>query len=108
MPHSAQDPGTASRDAGPVRTCVGCAKRAPRSDLIRIAAPRGGSATADPHCNQPGRGAWIHPDPRCVERARQRRTIERSLRVSEMPSDDMWDELGLIVQSRASTAPHIE
>ena len=30
----------------------------------------------------PGRGAWLHPDPRCLELAERRRAFPRALRLT--------------------------
>jgi predicted RNA-binding protein YlxR (DUF448 family) len=35
----------------------------------------------DPRGRAPGRGAWLHPDPECVEMAHRRRAFARALRV---------------------------
>lgn len=65
---------------GPVRTCLGCRQRAPRSSLLRVVA-RDGVAVADAAASLPGRGAWVHPDSGCVENAIRRRAFGRALRV---------------------------
>ncbi|WP_462417780.1 YlxR family protein [Kytococcus sp. Marseille-QA3725] len=90
----------------PVRTCIGCRDRAPREALVRLAAvpaaparpeadgeggaERSGRRTAgrsgtrvvpDLSRGLPGRGAHLHPDRACVERAVQRRAIPRALRL---------------------------
>jgi hypothetical protein len=36
----------------------------------------------DPRRRIAGRGAWVHPDPRCLELAQRRRAFARALRVS--------------------------
>ncbi|MFC4602957.1 YlxR family protein [Rhodococcus kronopolitis] len=70
----------------PVRTCVGCRKRALAADLLRIVArevrPEGWVAVPDPRRRLPGRGAWLHPDPSCLSLAEKRRAFGRALRVS--------------------------
>jgi len=33
----------------------------------------------------PGRGAWLHPDPGCLEQAERRRAFGRALRLSVSP-----------------------
>lgn len=64
----------------PVRTCVGCRKRAAKSELLRVVA-RGGACLPDPSARQPGRGAYLHPVPGCLEVAQRRRALARALRV---------------------------
>ncbi|UWF78306.1 MULTISPECIES: YlxR family protein [Microbacterium] len=65
----------------PVRTCVGCRLRAPRSALIRVVAVNG-ELVLDERAVMPGRGAWLHPTPGCLEAALRRRAFARALRVS--------------------------
>jgi len=35
--------------------------------------------------SMPGRGAWLHPDPECLEKAERRRAFGRALRVAGQP-----------------------
>ncbi|MGU3498117.1 YlxR family protein [Mycobacterium sp. C31M] len=74
---------------GPVRTCVGCRKRELAVDLLRLAAvtdrPGACAVTVDAAGNLPGRGAWLHPDPQCVDVALRRRAIGRALRITGSP-----------------------
>lgn len=69
------------RDTGhvPVRTCIGCRTRAPRTELLRVIA-RDGAIEADPQAIAPGRGAWLHIG--CVSVAERRRAFARALRIS--------------------------
>ncbi len=88
----------------PVRTCIGCRKRAPANELFRVVvAPEttgtlhqtldrdvasgpgsGGCVPVVPDLRRraSGRGAWVHRDLGCVEFAVQRRAFGRALRVS--------------------------
>jgi uncharacterized protein len=76
-----------------VRTCVGCRKRAPASELLRFIAARSGAGPAnggfslvpDPARRLPGRGAHVHPDPACLALALRRRALGRALRVPGVP-----------------------
>jgi len=74
------------RGAPPVRTCVGCRKRAQASELLRVVAvERDGGEFAvepDPARIRPGRGAHLHPDPACLALAERRRAFGRALRVT--------------------------
>lgn len=70
-------------DAGshePQRTCVGCRNTAPRSVLMRLVLD-GHHVVVDEAGTRPGRGAWLHPEPDCWEKALKRRSIGRALRV---------------------------
>jgi predicted RNA-binding protein YlxR (DUF448 family) len=87
------------------RTCIGCRSRADKTTLVRLVAV-GGEArsqtwiiTPDPRGTLPGRGAHLHPDPRCLEMARRRRAFGRALRV-EGPLD-----LGLVDALVGTEAP---
>lgn len=69
---------------GPVRTCIGCRRTAPRSVLLRIVGVQvEGRPTAvpDPAAVRPGRGAWVHRDRGCVELADRRKAFARALRL---------------------------
>lgn len=65
----------------PVRTCVGCRARAPRSTLLRVV-DRDGILVTDVNASLPGRGAWVHATDDCVRLALRRRAFGRALRVS--------------------------
>ena len=89
------------------RTCIGCRSRADKTTLVRLVAVGGvaGSSTwiitPDPRGSLPGRGAHLHPDPRCLELAKRRRAFGRALRV-EGPL-----ELGLVDELVGLEAPEI-
>ena len=87
-----------SATPGPVRTCIGCRKRASAAELLRVVVTSGviGQAHAtpegdrglvalpvvpDPRRRAPGRGAWLHRDLECVALAERRRAFARALRV---------------------------
>jgi uncharacterized protein len=74
------------RIEGPVRTCVGCRKRELAVELLRVVAVSTGNGnyavTVDPAGSLPGRGAWLHPIPRCAEEAIRRRAFPRALRIA--------------------------
>jgi predicted RNA-binding protein YlxR (DUF448 family) len=63
----------------PVRTCVGCGRKAPQQELLRFTAPDG-TLTADSARRLPGRGAYTCRRPSCFERAAARRAFARTLR----------------------------
>lgn len=106
-PAAPEPPGPAvgTRAQRPVRTCIGCRGKAPSDALVRLVALPPTSAQAevhgvrgdhedrtpgrsgtrvvlDPVRRLPGRGAHLHPDGACVERAVQRRAIPRALRLA--------------------------
>ncbi|MDV6012136.1 YlxR family protein [Haloechinothrix sp. LS1_15] len=61
--------------------CVGCRGRALVGELLRVVAADG-CLVVDECRRLPGRGAWLHPDPGCLESATRRRAFPRALRVS--------------------------
>nr|WP_232314317.1 YlxR family protein [Isoptericola dokdonensis] len=74
---------TTPSPTGPVRTCVGCRARDLRSELLRLVLPTSGDRSAvvvDVRGTLPGRGAWIHPVPACLDLAERRRAVGRALR----------------------------
>jgi N utilization substance protein A len=52
----------------PVRTCVGCRKRAPASELVRLVLVQD-RPTVDARRALPGRGASLHANEVCVRAA---------------------------------------
>ena len=69
-----------ARLPGPQRTCVGCRVQAAKADLLRVVGA-GGALAPDPEGRLPGRGASVHPDPRCLDLAEKRRAFPRALRL---------------------------
>ncbi len=63
----------------PVRTCIGCRSREEKVRLIRIVLRDGGVAV-DVRQREPGRGAYVHPRPECLDHALKRRSLGRALR----------------------------
>ncbi|NHC44600.1 YlxR family protein [Motilibacter aurantiacus] len=63
----------------PQRTCVGCRRRAPKSELIRVVEAEG-ACVPDVRGRLPGRGAYVHPDQECLDVAERRRAFSRALR----------------------------
>ncbi|HET9380208.1 MAG TPA: YlxR family RNase P modulator [Streptomyces sp.] len=66
--------------ACPERTCVGCRERAAKTELLRTVAIEG-ACVPDPRGTLPGRGAYVHPAPLCIDQAVRRRAFPRALRV---------------------------
>ena len=63
----------------PVRTCVGCRRRAPQGDLLRVVCVEG-RLVPDPERRRPGRGAYVHLSRECVTAAIARKAFGRALR----------------------------
>jgi len=62
---------------GPIRSCVGCGRKAPQVELLRFVAREGKLV---PGAGQPGRGAYTCRRLACFERAVARRAFSRTLR----------------------------
>ncbi|WP_461480035.1 YlxR family protein [Mycobacterium sp. HUMS_1102779] len=58
-------------------------------DLLRVVAVSTGNGsyavTVDTGNSLPGRGAWLHPEPQCIQQAVRRRAFTRSLRIAGSP-----------------------
>ena len=78
----------------PVRTCVACRQEAGKRSLVRVVRDASGVATVDATGRAPGRGAYIHRDPVCVETARKKRALDRALKTNV--GAEIWTELGLV------------
>jgi uncharacterized protein len=63
----------------PIRTCVGCGRKAPQAELLRFVAHDG---TLAPAVNAPGRGVYTCRRLACFERAAARGAFNRVLRRS--------------------------
>jgi uncharacterized protein len=63
----------------PVRSCVGCGRKAPQSELLRFVAEGGRLVPGE---KRPGRGAYTCRRLSCFERAIYRRAFNRTLRQS--------------------------
>jgi predicted RNA-binding protein YlxR (DUF448 family) len=61
----------------PIRSCIGCGRKAPQGQLLRFAAVDGELV---PGAGIPGRGAYTCRRLACFERAVSRRAFNRTLR----------------------------
>lgn len=69
--------------------CIGCRKRELAVELLRMVAVSTGNGqqavVVDTAGCRPGRGAWLHPDDRCLTAAIRRRAFGRALRIAGSP-----------------------
>ncbi len=75
----------------PARTCVACREESGKQALIRFVRLPEGGAAMDRTGRAPGRGAYLHSTPACIEAARKRRALDRALGTSVPP--EIWLEL---------------
>ena len=80
---------------------MGCRERATKSALLRVVSD-GDRLVPDPGGRLPGRGASVHPDPRCIDLAEKRRAFPRALRLDgPLDLSAVWE----IVQDLSGSAP---
>jgi predicted RNA-binding protein YlxR (DUF448 family) len=76
-------------DSGfPVRSCIGCRKKANPSALIRVVLVNG-KVVPDIKGGAPGRGAWLHK--KCAEGAISRGAFRFALKVNKEQQDAAMD-----------------
>lgn len=56
----------------PMRQCVGCREMKPKRELIRVVRSPEGDIALDFRGKNPGRGAYICPDAKCLAKARKK------------------------------------
>ncbi|AKT51555.1 YlxR family protein [Arsenicicoccus sp. oral taxon 190] len=95
-----------------MRTCVGCREVAARTALLRVVAESDDDGqwhvAADPHKRRAGRGAWLHPDPACLDLAVRRKAFGRALRAEvavDAPALRAWVEEQAASRSRSVDTP---
>ena len=68
----------------PQRQCMGCHERKAKRELIRVVRGTDGTVSLDFGGKLNGRGAYICPDPNCLQKARKAKSLDRSLE-TEVP-----------------------
>jgi len=79
-------------------------------ELLRVAAVSTtnghGAVVVDKAGIQPGRGAWLHPEPECLQAAVRRRAFAHALRISGSPDvsgvEEYFDRLEIDSPPRAT------
>ena len=66
----------------PQRQCMGCRERKPKKELIRVVRGTDGTVSLDFGGKSPGRGAYICPNPDCLQKAIKSKSLDRSLEVT--------------------------
>jgi predicted RNA-binding protein YlxR (DUF448 family) len=69
----------------PQRTCVACRTTRPKRELVRVVRSPLGELSVDLRGKAPGRGAYLDPDPECLERGLNEGALSRAL---EIPIDE--------------------
>lgn len=66
----------------PMRRCVGCMESKPKKELIRIVFTPEEQLKIDPTGKANGRGVYLCPNVECLEKAKKKKAIGRSLKIS--------------------------
>ena len=70
----------------PMRQCLGCREMKPKKELIRVVrSPDGSTVSLDFKGKEPGRGAYLCPDPACLKKAVKSRALERAFSAAIPP-----------------------
>ncbi|MFW5986260.1 MAG: RNase P modulator RnpM [Halanaerobiales bacterium] len=79
----------------PFRKCIACGERKSKIEMIRIVNNKG-KILIDPDGKLPGRGAYICPDPVCVENAIKNNEIKKALKtdIPEEIYEQLTEEIG--------------
>jgi predicted RNA-binding protein YlxR (DUF448 family) len=93
----------------PLRTCVGCKRRRPRPELVRLVAGASGAVILDIRARAPGRGAYLCRDSgmACLRIAERRRGLSRSLRVGEnvIDPETLGHQLSELAEEESPSPP---
>jgi predicted RNA-binding protein YlxR (DUF448 family) len=64
----------------PLRTCVACRQVKAKRELVRLVRTPGGEIEIDATAKKPGRGAYICPTQKCLEKALQGKQLEHFIK----------------------------
>lgn len=70
----------------PIRKCVGCGEMIAKKQMLRVIRTKEGEVKVDPTGKENGRGAYLHLDRGCFEKAVKSRGLERSFKMSIDPA----------------------
>ncbi|HEY8462517.1 MAG TPA: YlxR family protein [Bacillota bacterium] len=71
----------------PQRTCTGCKTVRPKKELVRIVRTPDGDVLVDPTGKKSGRGAYICPNPDCLELAFKKAVLDQALETTISAAD---------------------
>lgn len=83
----------------PMRMCTGCGEMKPKRELIRVVKSPEGEIALDRTGRLPGRGAYVCPNPECLQKARKTRRLERVF--SSAIPEEVYDALEKELESDA-------
>lgn len=76
-----------SRRRVPQRTCIACREEEGKRQLIRLVRTADTHIAVDPTGRANGRGAYLHPNRTCWEKALKGGTIRNALKIVPAPDD---------------------
>lgn len=76
----------------PLRRCIGCGEMIAKKDMLRVVKTKENEIHLDATGRENGRGAYLHADIGCFEKAVKTRGLERSFRMTIDP--EIYDLLG--------------
>jgi predicted RNA-binding protein YlxR (DUF448 family) len=89
----------------PVRTCVGCGSERPKREMVRVVRRVDGTVAVDPTGKASGRGAYVCPNPACLDQARRRGRLERGLELAPGSiGEAVWQALAQAVAAPSRSA----
>ena len=90
----------------PERTCIGCGLVDPKRQMVRVVRDPAGSVGVDPTGKRAGRGAYLHRDAACWDKALQRSSLSRALK-TELSQEDREEliRFGRSLESASATHP---
>jgi hypothetical protein len=90
----------------PQRTCVACRTARAKRELVRVVRSPAGELSVDLRGKTPGRGAYLDPDPGCLERGLAEGGLARALEIEidGMTADRLRGELAAAAKERRPSA----
>jgi len=79
----------------PIRTCLGCRRRRPKGEMLRLVRGADGHVSADAQAS--GRGAYVCRDSECLERALKPARLAHAFR---RPSEARAELIETVVSGR--------
>ena len=76
----------------PLRKCVGCGEMISKKEMLRIVKTNDNIIELDSTGKKNGRGAYLHFNIECFQKAVKSKGLDRSLKTSIEP--DIYDKLG--------------
>ena len=83
-----------------VRTCAGCGRKRRKEEMLRIVRTPDGEILPDPEGKTDGRGTYLCPEMACLEKARKRKSPDRTLKTA-VPQE-VYDRLREVLEDNGT------